>query len=194
MNCPETSCANNHVLVNDNNVQNSDSDYDNNNESNVEHEQWTHYPLRTLDDILPQVSGAKYFSKLDASSWYWTVRVLHESSLLSLSKYHLGNTATPGYRFGWITLRTSSSIDRQTFWGDNRDCFNCGWHIVYDRTSKEQNTNLKESLTSAEAQVGFKMNKDKLQIGVKEVEYCGHLFSAVGLKPVSSKVAAVLKM
>lgn len=39
MNCPETSCANNHALVNDNNVQNSDSDYDNNNESNVEHEQ-----------------------------------------------------------------------------------------------------------------------------------------------------------
>lgn len=65
---------------------------------------------------------------------------------------------------------------------------------MYDRTSKEQNTNLKESLTSAEAQVGFKMNKDKLQIEVKEVEYCGHLFSAVGLKPVSSKVAAVLKM
>lgn len=65
---------------------------------------------------------------------------------------------------------------------------------MYDRTSQEHNTNLKECLTSAEAQVGIKMNKDKLQIGVKELEYFGHLFSAVGLKPVSSKVAAVLKM
>lgn len=65
---------------------------------------------------------------------------------------------------------------------------------MYDRTSQEHNTNLKECLTSAEAQVGIKMNEDKLQIGVKELEYFGQLFSAVGLKPVSSKVASVLKM
>lgn len=30
-----------------------------------------HYPSRTLEDILPDLSGAQYFSKLDAKSGYW---------------------------------------------------------------------------------------------------------------------------
>ena len=42
-----------------------------------------HYPMRTLDYILPQISEAKYFSKLDASSGYWTFMLSHESSLFT---------------------------------------------------------------------------------------------------------------
>ena len=42
-----------------------------------------HYPMRTPDDILPQISGAKYFSRLDANSGYWTFMLSHESSLFT---------------------------------------------------------------------------------------------------------------
>lgn len=42
-----------------------------------------HYTIRALDDVLIQVSGSKYFSKVDASSGYWTAMLSPESSLLT---------------------------------------------------------------------------------------------------------------
>ena len=53
--------------------------------------------MRTLDDILPKVSGAKYFSKLDASSGYWTVMLPDETSLQPLT-LHSGGTVIIVYR------------------------------------------------------------------------------------------------
>ena len=40
-----------------------------------------HYPMRTLDDILPQLADAKFFSILDARSGYWSIKLTERSSL-----------------------------------------------------------------------------------------------------------------
>ena len=42
-----------------------------------------HYPLITLSDILPELSGARYLSKLDARSGYWTIKLDNDSSYLT---------------------------------------------------------------------------------------------------------------
>lgn len=34
-----------------------------------------HYPLPTIEDITPKLSGAKYFSVLDAHSGYWAIKL-----------------------------------------------------------------------------------------------------------------------
>ena len=39
-----------------------------------------HHCLPTADEIITEMAGAQYFSKLDASSGYWQVRVDDESS------------------------------------------------------------------------------------------------------------------
>ncbi len=31
-----------------------------------------HYPMRTLEDILPDLAGSKFYTKLDTRSAYWT--------------------------------------------------------------------------------------------------------------------------
>ena len=41
-----------------------------------------HYQLPTAEDILSRMSGAKFFSELDASSGYWQICVDKESSKL----------------------------------------------------------------------------------------------------------------
>ena len=53
-----------------------------------------HHFTRTLDDILPKLNGAKYFSILDALSGYWNIK-LHEES----SYYTTFNTPFDRYRF-----------------------------------------------------------------------------------------------
>ena len=42
-----------------------------------------HYPMRTLDDILPQLADAKFFSILDAHSGYWSIKLSEHSSYLT---------------------------------------------------------------------------------------------------------------
>ena len=53
-----------------------------------------HYPMRTLDDIMPQLSGARYFTKLDARSGYWAIKLEKESSFLTTFNSPFGR-----YRF-----------------------------------------------------------------------------------------------
>lgn len=42
-----------------------------------------HYPMQTLEDVLPQLSKARFFTKLDARSGYWTIKLSEASSYLT---------------------------------------------------------------------------------------------------------------
>lgn len=41
-----------------------------------------HHPLKTIEEILPQMSGARVFSKLDATSGFWQCALDEESQRL----------------------------------------------------------------------------------------------------------------
>ena len=60
--------------------------------------------------------------------------------------------------------------------------------LVYGKTPQEHNENLIRVLDKCR-NVGIKLNKDKLQVGIQEVEYFGHNLSA---QPI--KVAAIKEM
>lgn len=49
-----------------------------------------HYHMRTLEDVLPSLSGARYFTKLDARSGYWAISLDHESSLMTCFNTEFG--------------------------------------------------------------------------------------------------------
>ena len=55
-----------------------------------------HY-IRTLDDVIPKVSGATHFSILDARSGYWQVKIDEESSKLCTFN-------TPWGKYRWTRL------------------------------------------------------------------------------------------
>ena len=38
-----------------------------------------HYPMKTIDDILLEIPEAKVFSKLDATSGYWQIKLCPDS-------------------------------------------------------------------------------------------------------------------
>ncbi|CAB4034384.1 Retrovirus-related Pol poly from transposon [Paramuricea clavata] len=53
-----------------------------------------HHPIPTIDDVLPELSNAKVFTKVDCSNVYWQVELDEESSLLTTFN-------TPFGRFKW---------------------------------------------------------------------------------------------
>lgn len=148
--------------------------------------------MRTLDDILLQVSETKYFSKLYASSVYWTVRLSHESFLFTT--FTFGRYRYLRFPFG---LKNSQDIVQQKI----DQCLeimsgvvaSVNDILVYSRMPHEHNENLVRLLDKCRS-AGIKLSKDKLQVGCQEAEYFGHILTADGLKPDPSKVAAFKKM
>ncbi len=65
-----------------------------------------HHPMPTVDEILSKLGGAKVFSKLDASSGYWQIKVDDESSKLLTF-----NTPFGRYRFKRLPFGIHSAAE-----------------------------------------------------------------------------------
>lgn len=134
------------------------------------------YPMKTLNDVLLLLSGAKYFTKLDARSGYWNIKLFEQSSYLATF-----NTPYGRYRFLRLPFGLKSSQDE--FQRKTAECFSdlsgtvaiVDDTLVYGKTRQEHDSNLRAALQRARER-GIKLNCDKLAVGHTEVEYFGHVF------------------
>ena len=67
---------------------------------------WEHFQLPTADDIMAKKPGAKVFSKLDASSGYWQIRIDDESTDLLTFNIPFGR-----YRFNHLPFGVWSASE-----------------------------------------------------------------------------------
>ncbi|PIK51361.1 hypothetical protein BSL78_11729 [Apostichopus japonicus] len=56
-----------------------------------------HYPIPTIESILPELANAKIFSVIDAKEAFWQIKLDKESSYLT-------TMATPFGRYRWLRL------------------------------------------------------------------------------------------
>lgn len=153
-----------------------------------------YYPVKTLDDILPQLNGAKFFTRLDTTSAYWAVKLTEESSLLTTF-----NTCFGRYRYLRLPMGLKNSMD--LFQKKMDESFErltgvvaiVDDILVYGKTREEHDNNLRAVLKRA-IEKGIKMNEEKLDVGVTEIGYFGHVLSERGLQPDPSKIAAIKDM
>ena len=153
-----------------------------------------HYPMPTLDNALSKMAGAKYFSKLDAKSGYWQMKLNEESSYLTTF-----NTPFGRYRFCRLPFGIVSSQDE--FQRKMDEIFEdipgttplVDDVIVHGKTQEEHDQNLRAALDRA-ASKHLTLSPEKLTVGAEEVSYFGHIFTADGLKPDPGKVKAIVDM
>ena len=153
-----------------------------------------HHPMPTVDEILSKLGGAKVFSKLDASSGYWQIKVDDESSKLLTFNTPFGRYRFKRLRFGIHSaaevfqkkiFEIISKIDGAA--NDQDDI------IVFGRDMEEHDKALNQVLDRVR-ESGLKLNKGKCVIRVTETTFLGHLISANGIKPDPQKIEAILKM
>lgn len=153
-----------------------------------------HYPSRTLEDVLPKLAGARYFSKLDARSGYWAIKLDESSSFLTTF-----NTPFGRYRFLRMPFGIKCAQDEfqrkidETFEDLPGVTALVDDILVYGTTRAEHDRNL-QSVLLRSREAGIKLNADKLFVGLTEVPYFGHLLSVEGLKPDPSKISAIKEM
>ena len=158
-----------------------------------------HYPLPTIEDILPDLAGAKVFSVLDAKNGFWQVELEEDSSLLT-------TFGTPWGKYRWTRMPFGISPAPEEFQRrlNNAlacapvtpiidDILICGIGETREEAEADHDRKLEDLLKTCREK-GVKLNKAKMKLKLEEVPFMGHIISADGLKPDPSKVEAIKEM
>ena len=153
-----------------------------------------HYPMKTIEEITAELSEAKVFSTLDASSGFWHIKLDGESSALTTF-----NTSFGRYRFLRLPFGISSAPE--VFQRKMTESFEDieGVGVIFDdiliwgKDEAEHNARLRSALQRAR-EINLKLNAEKSQIFTSEVPYMGHLITHNGVKPDPSNVKAITEI
>ena len=159
-----------------------------------------HYKLPVLDDILPDLSHAKIFSKLDVKEAYWHVALDEASS-------NLTTMITPFGRYKWNRLPFGLKVSSEIFQkklvaalaglkgvfavADDVIVIGCG------ETEKEAMQNHEKNLTNLQERCreqGIRLNEEKAALRKTSISFMGHLVTNKGIEADPQKVTAITKM
>ncbi|XP_041460922.1 uncharacterized protein K02A2.6-like [Lytechinus variegatus] len=159
-----------------------------------------HYPMKIIEDILPDLSRAKVFSVVDAKNGFWHVELEEDSSYLTTFN-------TPFGRYRWKRLPFGIASAPEEF---QRRLDEALEGLQGVRTIADDILVYGEGDTMTDAEVdhdtklralmercrekNLKLNKQKLKFKRKDVSFMGHLITEEGLKPDPAKVKAVRDM
>ena len=128
------------------------------------------------------MSGASYFSKLDATSGYWQIKIDEQSSNLLTFTYSL-------WLISFQTLSMWNPIANEVFQREvtsiisdipgsmnSRDDF-----VVLGATLQEHDDSLRKVFLKIR-ESGLKLNKTKSQIRKQSIVFLGHIISSECLK------------
>ena len=158
------------------------------------------YPMPTIDDVLPQLTGAKVFSTVDARDEFWHVSLDDESSRLTTFE-------TPFGRYRWLRLPFGVSPAPEMFQKKMHDALAglkgiaCIADDVLiagsgetDAEATADHTRNLCALLDRCREKGIKLNRLKLKLYRSSTIFCGHQLTRDGALPDQRKVAAILNM
>ena len=160
----------------------------------------SHYPIPTVDEILPDLTNAKVFSTVDAKNGFWHVELDQESSLLTTFN-------TPFGRYRWCRMPFGIKTASEEFQRRQNEVVEGlpGVHSVVDdiliygegeteEYAMKDHDRKFHALMERCRERNLKLNPDKLKLKRKELRFVGHLISQDGLKPDPDKIKAVQDM
>ncbi len=150
------------------------------------------HPLPPVDQILAQLAGAKFFTKLDANSGFWQIPLDPASS-------HLTTFITPIGRYCFHRLPFGIASAPEHFQRRMSEAL-AGFPgvvcmmddtPVHGTTLEEHNERLDKVLHRL-LELGMTLNPEKCQFAQTSVKFLGHVVDATGIRPDPSKVSAIL--
>ena len=154
-----------------------------------------HHYVPTIDDVLPELHGAKFLSTLDAKSGYWNIPLDPKSQLLTTFN-------TPGFgRFCFKRL-PFGLVSSQDIFQKQIDCALSGLKNVKpiaDDIKIHGTTELEHDIALLETcqrclETGLKLNPNKCQIKKDSVTFFGNHVTTKGLQADPSKIQAILEL
>lgn len=148
-----------------------------------------HHPIPTLEEITPELAGAKLFSKLDARNGYWDVKLDEESSYLTTFNTPFGRYCFLRMPFGLQMSRDIFQFKIDETYRDCRGAIGIADDVtVYGKNAKEHDLHLHETMEHRK-KAGIKPNDEKCVIKAKECNFFGMLYTShrTVLSPAQTK-------
>ena len=150
-----------------------------------------HYYTRTIDEILPQMHGKKYFSVADTDKGYWHIELEEESSLLCTF-----NTPFGRYRFKCLPFRVSVSQDifqrkLDEVYKGIPNVTGIADDIIIAGSTQQEHDEAFMTMLEAARKNSVGLNSTKLQLKQKSVSFFGHTITAEGIQPSDDKLEAI---
>jgi hypothetical protein len=151
------------------------------------------FPMPLIEDLLDELQGACYFTKLDLKCGYNQVRMEEQDIHKTAFQTHNGH-------YEWVVLPFGLCNAPATFQSLMNDIFRQHLRrfilvffddiLFYTKTCQEHMECLQTTLEILRNNC-MVVNFKKCSFGKQQVEYLGHIISAAGVAPDKDKVAAV---
>lgn len=155
---------------------------------------WSYHTIPKIQYFLGCIRNAKFFSVLDAKSGFHQVVLNKDSRLLTTFITHFerycynrlpfGIFPAPEYYHGRIQKTLEDCKGSKNMFDDV---------IVFGTTEDEHNERLFHVLSELQ-KAGVTLNKDKLVINERRVEFLGHIIDEDGISLHPDKVKAMIEM
>ena len=149
------------------------------------------YPMPTFDEILHDMHGSSWFTKLDLNMGFHQIELAEESRGITTFACHMGL-----YRYKRLMFGISCApeiyqhIIRMTLQGCPGVQNVSDDIIVYGSTMQEHDQRLKKVLERLKDR-GLTLNESKCQYHMREISFLGHNLSEKGISADKSKIEAI---
>ena len=159
-----------------------------------------HFPIPTLDDVLPEITQARVYSVADVRNGFWHCELDEESKDLT-------TFGTPFGRYRWARMPFGISPAPEIFqiklqaaisglpgvFPIADDILIVGEGATDGAAEEDHDRKLRQFLDRCREKC-IKLNKEKFRLRLSDVSYMGHLLTKEGLRPDPQKIAAITKM
>ncbi|GBG86132.1 hypothetical protein CBR_g41036 [Chara braunii] len=150
-------------------------------------------PLPRINDLLDQVQGCKYFSKIDLKSDYHQIEVNPDDQYTTTFQTRYGHYEFIVMPFGLTNAPTTFQRcmnDLFRSWLDRFVVVYLDDILVFSKTPQEHEGHLRQVLEKLR-EANFKINAKKCEWAKTQVLYLGHVLDGDGIKPEDNKIAAI---
>ncbi|XP_020997135.1 uncharacterized protein LOC110280433 [Arachis duranensis] len=153
------------------------------------------FPIPTIDEILDELYGAAYFSKIDLRSGYHQIRVRDEDIHKTAFWTHLGHYEFVVMPFGLTNAPSTFQATMNKVFKPHLRKFIAVFFddiLVYSRSREEHLVHLRIALSVLQ-QHHFVAKFSKCAFCQEQVEYLGHVVTKEGVQVDTSKIMAIVE-
>jgi len=151
------------------------------------------FPIPTIDELLDELGGASWFSKLDLLQGYHPIRMHEDDICKTVFRTHHGHYEFKVMSFGLCNASSSFQATMNVLFRPYLRHFIIVFFddiLIYSHSFNDHLTHL-EQVFQLLFQGQFVLKISKCSFAHTQVEYLGHVVSYQGVQPVASQVQAI---